>query len=311
MSKKILLSTVTAKDDFSKKYIFKTMNGDATFEASSFYRKELNRYDICISTSAGCNLGCKICECTYSSPSFERNLFAYEIIAQINILINDGIRYIDSDTIVLVVFMGNGDPLANINPIIKSIIETNNLYSKIVTRYGLSTIGVNLKSLDDIAILSINEGIEIRVQLSTLNIDDTIRKSIIPNSSSLSQLVEHLDRYACKTGSLIRYNFPMILGVNNSIDHLEKIVAFIMQNKKCRIVKLSTYNETSCQKYKACSDGNIIDAGNYLRGKGVEVELFFANRDNKLNAACGQLRCSKMLNFDKIVSIPSSNINFV
>jgi len=311
MDRRFLLSTITSEDGLSKKYIFKTMQGDASFEASSFYRAELNRYDLCISTSAGCNLGCKICECTYSSPKFERHLLSHEIIDQILLLLNDGFGYIDSSTIVLVVFMGNGDPLLNINSVIQAISTTNNLYSNIVTRYGLSTIGVNIKSIDNLSVLSIKEKIEVRIQFSALSIDDSIRKSILPRSLLLSEVIEYLDWYGCETGSAIRYNFPMISGINNSVDHLKKIVKFTNKNPDHRIIKLSSYNETSFSKYTACSNDQIIEAGNYLRNQGVKVELFFANRDKRIRGACGQLRCSKKITFNKTVSISHDSANSI
>lgn len=309
MDRKYLLSTVTSKDRFSKKYIFQTMKGDASFEASSFYRMELNRYDLCISTSAGCNLECKICECTYSSPKFERHLSSYEIIDQIIFLLKDGAKHIDQNTMILVVFMGNGDPLLNINSMIQAISATNNIYSNIVTRYGLSTIGVNIKSLSKLAILSDEAKIEIRIQFSTLNIDDSVRKFILPKSSLLSEVIEHLDRYGRETNSAIRYNFPMISGVNDSIEHFDKIVSFANQNPDYRIIKLSSYNETSFSKYTACSDDKIREAGHYLEKNNVRVELFFANRDKRIRGACGQLRKKQKITFNKIISISYSSSN--
>lgn len=72
--------------EVAKKYIFKTKDG-RIFEASSFWQSKLNRYDLCVSSAAGCLRGCKFCECTYKRFGNEGNLFAMEIFYQIKVMI--------------------------------------------------------------------------------------------------------------------------------------------------------------------------------------------------------------------------------
>jgi len=94
----VVLKTETSVQfgETAKKYIFKTKDGK-TFEASSFWQPELNRYDLCISSMSGCLMGCKICECTYQRLGNEGLLSASEIFYQIKVLMDDAVDFIITD----------------------------------------------------------------------------------------------------------------------------------------------------------------------------------------------------------------------
>lgn len=287
---KYIIESSCSDDCFAKKHVFQTIDDDVTFEASSFYRPELNRYDLCISSMAGCLLGCLICQCTYSGAGYERNLSADEMKDQIKFLLEDGEKFINESTMVLVVFMGNGDPFHNLTEVTKAVNLAHKKYSKIITRFGVSTIGINIESVKQLADLSLRESIEIRLQFSTVSMDDAVREKILPNSKPLSEATPYLDWYASTTGTQIRYNFPMIEGINDSTQHLDKLARFIGEEPQLRVVKLSTYNEISENAYRPCSDEVITKSAKYLQDNGVQVDMFFSNQDKNLRASCGQMR---------------------
>lgn len=287
---KYIITSKQSQDYYSKRHIFQTFDDGVTFETCSFYRHEMNRYDLCISSSAGCSLGCSLCQCTYAHAGYERNLSANEMNDQIEFVFEDGRNFINEKTIVLVVFMGNGDPFHNLAEVIEAIKLAHYKYSNLITRFGVSTIGVNIKSVKLLADLSLRENIEVRLQFSTVSIDDAVRKKMLPKSKPLSEAEPYLDWYASVTGTQVRYNFPMIEGINDSSKHLDGIARFIMEKPQLRIVKLSSYNEISEKIYRPCSDAVITKSAEYLRDKGVKVDIFFANRDKQVCASCGQLR---------------------
>jgi len=280
-------------DLYSKKHLFRTTHDNVTFECSSFFRPSLNRYDLCISSTAGCSLGCKICQCSYSAidhERYERTLTSTEIIDQIEFLIEDGRNFLRNDTMVLVGFMGNGDPFNNTEQVLGAIKMAHKKFSKLIYRYGVSTVGINLDSVSLLSDLTLQEDITVWLQFSLVTMDDDKRRDILPKSPSLLQAIPILDLYASKTGTPIRYNFPMIQGLNDALAHLDKIIRFINERPESRMVKLSTYNEISNKEFLPCADIVIENSAHYLRQHGVRVDEFYGNRDKKLRGSCGQLR---------------------
>jgi len=294
MDKSYLITTYRSADSYSKKHVFQAVRDSIVFEASSFFLPKLNRYDLCISSTAGCSLGCKICQCSYSAvrhDQYDRVLTSAEIMDQIDFLLQDGKEFITDDTMVLVGFMGNGDPFNNTVEIVDAIKMSHNQYHNIVYRYGISTIGVNLaKSIDLLTNLSLKEKVIIWLQFSLISTDEDIRKDILPNSPPIIEAVPLLDQYSMQTGNPVRYNFPMIEGINNSTEDLNRIVKFVSGNPQTRMVKLSTYNEISNKIYRPCSDDVIEKSAEYLRKQGVKVDVFYGNRDKEVRGSCGQLR---------------------
>lgn len=285
-----IITSRHAADNYAKKHVFRTIDSNAIFETSSFYLSDVNRYDLCVSSGAGCLLGCKICHSTYSHTDYERNLSYNEITDQIEFSIDNGRNFIDEDTMVVVGFMGNGDPFLNIEAVTKAISLSYRKYPRIITRFDVSTIGINLDSVQQLSDLSLNENIIIWLQYSVISMNEAVRQKILPSSASLNKAKPYLDWYASKTGYPIRYNFPMIKGVNDTIEHLDQIVRFIAAKPRLRMVKISTYNQIPSNQYSPCSDEILIKSADYLRNNGIKVDVFFANQDKELRGSCGQLR---------------------
>lgn len=312
--KSYIIKTNSTNNYYSKKHVFQSIEDKSTFEASSFYRPNMNRYDLCISSSAGCSLGCKICQCTYSKFPYERKLSSIEMIDQIEFLLSDGRNFFDNKTMILITFMGNGEPFLNINEVLKTISFINNKYGKLIYRFGLSTIGVNINAVKEIIDLSLNENITIWLQYSMISMDNNIRHKILPHSPLFTESLPYLDLYALKTGNPTRYNYPIIKDINDSKEHLDQIIQFINEKPKLRMVKISTYNEISEKKFIGVSDEILEEMANYLRDNGVKVDIFYAERSEELKGGCGQMRdtidimeCKSIL--DNKISVFTHNQN--
>ncbi len=297
----------------AKKFIIRAEDG-GIFETASFWRPKINRYDLCVSSMSGCLMGCKICGCTYNVMGNERALLAHELTKQIDLLMDDGKDFIvvskkpsphyigfsgdgenQYNTMVVITFMGNGDPLNNIESVISAVDISHSKYADNITRFGISTIvpkNTNLaNSIKSLLDYCLKEGVEMWMQYSVVSMNEKIRKNLLPNAISLSEAVVYMDKYAHKIGIPTRYNFPMIKGINDSKEHLDEIVKFILEKPLLRMVKLSTYNEIVENKLKACSIEEMKKASEYLKSRGLNrVDLFLANNDKHLSAACGQMR---------------------
>lgn len=299
--------------EYATKYVFKAKDG-RTFEASGFWQPNLNRYDLGISSMSGCLMGCKICECTYKRLGNEGILSSDEIIYQIETIMNDAFKYITVDkkpwlkltdyqfdiknkfnSMVLVSFMGNGDPLGNINNVVDAVKYSNAKYGETISRFGVSTIcpknidiQLSMKKLLD---CEYSIGKEIWLQYSALSMDAKKRRELMPSAISLYKAKKYVDEYARKSGRPSRYNFPMIKGVNNSRKHLDKIGEFISENIKLRNVKISMYNKLENNIFKACSREEVINIKKYLELQNIGlVQYHFPSNSNCIAIACGQLR---------------------
>jgi len=246
---------------------------------------------------AGCFLGCLICETTYSKNRFERLLTHDEISDQIIYTLEDNLKYINPSTMVAVGFMGNGEPFGNIDNVIKAINITHNLYQTKITRYNLSTIGVNLKEgLGKLKEYLSNNDMTIWIQFSLFSLNEQIRNNILPKSLNLDKAIPLLDEFSRFTQSPIRYNIPFIKDINDSIEHLSMLKDFILESPDTRMLKISTYNDIVNKSYLPRDDEFLINVNKYLSSYNVNAELFFANRDNKIQASCGQMRENFMNN---------------
>ena len=274
---------------YAKKYVYRTAD-DILFESSCYFRPTINRFDLCVSTSAGCALGCRICQCTYSAEVYQRELRDQEIIDQIMHMMSVGERYMQNDTVVLVVFMGNGDSFQNIENVLSAISGVHSVFSGKVTRYGISTIGNNIECVNGLSELSLKEKIEIRLQLSVLTVRARDRRKLLPKALDLDCALKYLDIYAEITGTKVRYNFPMIRGLNDGKEHLDAVIKCFAGYNDKRVVRLSNYNEISNMAYQPSLDDIIYASADYLKSGGLDVEIFFSDRDSGISGSCGQMR---------------------
>ncbi len=305
--------TLINEKESVKKFIFKTEDG-RVFEASSFWQPDLNRYDLCVSSMSGCLMGCKICDCTYNRMGNESGLSVDELAKQIEIMIEDARDFIVIDkkpfpwltnykfdtekkynTMVLVSFMGNGDPLCNIKNVIEAIEISCEKYSHLISRFGISTIGpVGIDLADAMQqILRCTKKVkkEIWMQYSVICMDEKKRRELLPGAIPLREAAVFMDEYARDSKRHSRYNFPMIRGINNSKEHLDQIANFISENIDLRAVKLSMYNELSNNVFEPCSKGEVIEAKKYLEKNDLGlIYYYFPESGKKLSAACGQMR---------------------
>ncbi|HEC45543.1 MAG TPA: 23S rRNA (adenine(2503)-C(2))-methyltransferase RlmN, partial [Epsilonproteobacteria bacterium] len=181
------LKTLTVQDsiDGSRKYLFELHDGH-TVEAVLLLMKEKEyhedgsvkhqeRYTVCISSQVGCKVGCAFC--LTAKGGFMRNLTAGEITEQLRMIKKD--NEIDANRRVNIVYMGMGEPLDNLDAVVKSVeifadpegmaiathrqtISTSGLSSKI-EKLGKMELGINLA----ISLHAVDD--ELRQQLMPIN----------------------------------------------------------------------------------------------------------------------------------------------
>lgn len=211
MSLPVLIRQQTSKDGLpndrqgTKKYLWQLQDGT---RIESVLLNHGGHKTACISSQAGCPLGCMFCET--GANGFSRNLTRGEILGQFLMMEKMNGRDINN-----VVFMGMGEPLlneANVFSAVRSLNDKDmrNLGARHIT---ISTSGI-APGIEDLA----DFGIPIRLSLSLHAPNDALRSKLMPINRQypLQKLITSLRRYKERTGERITIEYALIDRVNDS-----------------------------------------------------------------------------------------------
>lgn len=230
----------------------------------------------CVSSQVGCAVNCSFC--ATGKRGFIRNLTYKEIIEQVLTIQRDtGLK------VTNVVFMGQGEPLLNLENVLKAMEIFNENFQIGARRLTVSTAGI---------IPKINELANIEMQ-STLAVslhapNHEIRKQLMPieNKYPMPELKQALKKYVEKTGRRITIEYLLIKDLNDTLESAKQLVQYL-HDLKCNI-NLIPYNPTAKNDYQRPSNNSIMRFKSLLEqsGKKVTVRL---ERGADIDAACGQL----------------------
>ncbi|MCX6795066.1 MAG: 23S rRNA (adenine(2503)-C(2))-methyltransferase RlmN [Candidatus Falkowbacteria bacterium] len=258
-----------------------TLADGETIETVLIRQKEA-RNTVCVSSQAGCPLGCAFC--ATGMNGFSRNLMAEEIVEQVLFWA----RYLKTEgrgeKIDNLVFMGMGEPFLNYVEFIKAVKFLNNpeTFNIGARRLSVSTVGIT-EGIKRLA----GEQLQINLAISLHAAFDNLRQSLIPVAKKypLHEIFRAVDNYITKTGRRVMFEYLMIKGVNDTDKDALELVK--LMKKPLYLVNLIPYNATG--KFKS-SDRERIDAfKKILEDNGVPatVRLSFGS---SIDAACGQLK---------------------
>jgi len=234
---------------------------------------------VCVSCQVGCGRGC--CFCETAKMGLIRNLDVQEIIGQVMAARR---RYAKS--VRNVVFMGMGEPMDNLDAVIKSIHVMNDQRGlDIALRHiSLSTVGV-VRGINRLTEASMP-----RVHLSvSLNAaDNDLRDQLMPvnRSNPLPVLKAALQRYTIDSGTGIMVNYVIMPGVNDSRDCANQLTDWL-SSLKAR-VNLIPLNPGETAAFQVPEENDISLFRQYLIQRGVNAQERYP-RGREVMAACGQL----------------------
>ncbi len=271
----IVEKTVSQKDG-TVKYLF-------ALENDSLIESVLMRYSygnaVCVSTQAGCKMGCTFCASTLDGV--ESNLSTGEILSQVYEIQKDIGERISS-----VVLMGSGEPLDNYNNVIKFIKLINDekglgIGQRHIT---LSTCGL----IEKINML-MDEDLQITLAVSLHAPNDEIRNKIMPISrkNDIDSLLLICKQYSDKTKRRITFEYALIKGINDSEECAIEL-SQRLRNMLCH-VNLIPVNDVKERSYYKSSEETIQKFAEILNSKGIETTVR-RKLGSDINAACGQLR---------------------
>lgn len=284
--------TQQRSSDGTRKWLFDVGQGNAI---ESVFIPEDDRGTLCISSQAGCNVGCRFCSTGHQG--FNRNLTAAEIIGQLWWARHELLKDIDSsrlqagekiaDTRVIsnVVMMGMGEPLLNYDPVVTAVrlMLDDNAYGLSRRRVTVSTSGV-VPMMDR---LSQDCPVALAVSLHAPN--DALRDQLVPLNKKypLAELLAACERYLeFAPRDFITFEYVMLDGVNDSDQHAHELVDLV-RRVHCKL-NLIPFNPFPASGLKRSAAARIKTFSQILSDAGI-VTTVRKTRGDDIDAACGQL----------------------
>jgi 23S rRNA (adenine2503-C2)-methyltransferase len=281
---KIDIVRVLGSHDTTRKFLFRLIDGNliesVLIPASpALYGQRSGRRPICVSTQVGCAYGCKFC--ASGLDGFSRNLRANEIVDQIMAVERESGEKIDN-----VVFMGMGEPLANLDNLMRAIRIINAPWGLGVgaRHITLSTSGLapQIKKLAD-------EPLQIRLAISLHGASDDVRNQIMPINRryNIEMLLSACDYYVSRKKQRLTFEYILIAGVNDA-DAQANLLARHAQRLSAK-VNLIPYNTVTGLPWSRPAQDRQEKFLSILRRHGVAATLR-REKGHDIEAACGQLR---------------------
>lgn len=273
-----LLDTVQRSKDGTVKHLWR-LSDDKLVESVLIPTE--SRLTLCISSQAGCAMGCTFCATGWGG--FDRQLTAGEIVGQYRASRRWACEN-DYGSLSNIVYMGMGEPLANRKAIHPSLTILNHGYGVGARRITVSTVGVIP------GILELAERPEqFRLALSLHAPLPELRCELIPLEKRypLPEVLAALKRFDDGGGKRITFEYTMIDGVNDAPELIEPLGDLALQVRA--FVNLIPFNPIPYQKWGPSTPSRMKEFARRLASRGVSVAVR-ETRGQDIDAACGQLR---------------------
>jgi 23S rRNA (adenine2503-C2)-methyltransferase len=275
---------VLGSEDTTRKFLFRLGDGNliesVLIPASpALYGEKSDRRTICISTQVGCAYGCKFC--ASGLDGFSRNLQPNEIVDQIIAVERESGEQIDN-----IVFMGMGEPLANLDNVMRAIRIINAPWGLGIgaRRITVSTSGLapQIRKLAD-------DRTQIRLAVSLHGANDQVRSQIMPVNRryNVETLLEACDYYVSRKKQRLTFEYILIAGIND----MEEQAHLLARHARRLFAKINLipYNNVEGLTWSRPSRHRQEKFLSILREHGLAATLR-REKGHDIAAACGQLR---------------------
>jgi 23S rRNA (adenine2503-C2)-methyltransferase len=273
--------------DGTIKWLFDVGGGNAV---ESVFIPEDDRGTLCVSSQAGCAVGCRFCSTGHQG--FSRNLSTGEILAQLWFAEHFLRKHLKTNDRVIsnVVMMGMGEPLQNYSalvPALKVMLDDHG-YGLSRRRVTVSTSGV-VPMMDRLA-----EDCPVALAVSLHAPNDALREHLVPLNRKypLAELMDACLRYLpAAPRDFVTFEYCMLDGVNDQPEHARELIELVRrhggQGVPCKI-NLIPFNPFPDSGLR-CSPRPVVQAfADALNGAGI-VTSVRKTRGDDIDAACGQL----------------------
>lgn len=262
--------------DGTVKYLFDVTGGH---RVESVYIPDKDRATLCVSSQAGCRMNCYFC--ATGRNGFKGNLTCADIMNQILSIPPKGSSM---NELTNVVFMGMGEPLDNLEPVIHAIDILTAPWGLAWSpkRITVSTVG-KLSELKELL-----DRTQVHVALSVHSADARQRESMMPAQKAfpVSSVMKLLSGYDFAHQRRLSLEYIMWRNVNDDIAHAQ-MLADLIGDIPCR-VNLIRFHAIPGVELVPSPEEKMINFRSYLNSKGI-ISTIRASRGEDIQAACGML----------------------
>lgn len=264
--------------DGTIKYSFALQDGQ---KIESVLIPEEDRNTLCVSSQAGCAMGCTFC--LTGTMGLKRNLNPAEIVNQV-IYVRDELAEQGHGRVNNLVFMGMGEPLANFDNLVKALELLTDPRGMDFShrRITVSTCGLAPK------IKELGNHAKVNLAISLHAADDETRSRLMPvnDTYKIADLLLACRDFPLPSRRRIMIEYILIKDVNDAVQDARRLIK-ILHGLPCKI-NLLPYNETAALPFQRPARPVIENFQDTLRAAGYTV-LIRDSRGSDISAACGQL----------------------
>jgi 23S rRNA (adenine2503-C2)-methyltransferase len=247
--------------------------------------QQRERHTVCISSQAGCAVGCPFC--ATGELGFSRDLSTAEIVDQVRSAARR--LLVDKHRLTNVVFMGMGEPLLNLDRVLEAVsaLADPDRFGLGARHITVSTSGV-VPGIRRLTAL----GPQFTLAVSLHAARDPLRDVLVPLNRRwpLAEVVDAARDHARVTGRRVSYEVTLIDGVNDTEADAEAM-ANLLRGDLCH-VNLIPMNPVAHTPWTASPMERIERFAGRLRSDGIAVTIR-RNRGQEVGAACGQLAAER------------------
>lgn len=263
---------VSISTDGTKKYLYRTSQNHFI---ESAYIPDGDRATLCISSQAGCRMGCRFC--ATGRQGLQHSLSTNEILNQIGSLP-------ERERLTNVVFMGMGEPLDNLDNLLPALEVLTSAwgFGWSPTRITVSTAGVASR------LERFLDATQVHLAVSLHNPFPHERAEIMPVEKAwpIREVVEILRRYDFTHQRRVSFEYIVMSGLNDSPRHIRELCR-LLDGIKCRI-NLIRFHKIPGSPYFSPDDRAMIAFRDALTAKGIHTTIR-TSRGEDIQAACGLL----------------------
>lgn len=273
--------------DGTKKYLFRISNSEAVQQRSgltsnseavfveSVYIPDNDRATLCVSTQAGCKMGCRFC--MTGTLGFHGHLTAADILNQI-------FSIPDADKLTNIVYMGEGEPMDNLDNVLRSLNAMTNAWGCAWSpkRITVSSVGIT-KGLKRYI-----EESECHLAISLHNPFAIERQEVMPieKVNHLSEVITLLKQYDWSHQRRVSFEYICWGGVNDTPKHANELLR-LLKGLDCRI-NLIRFHAGVDQSFTSSNEQQMEWLRDYLTERGITTTIR-RSRGEDILAACGML----------------------
>ena len=278
----IVEKKLVSSEDGTIKYLMSLVDGECV--ESVFMRYEHGN-TLCISSQAGCRMGCRFCASTLNGRV--RNLTPSEMLGQVAAASHDIGERVDG-----IVMMGIGEPLDNYDNVIRflHLVSDEKGLGIGLRHISLSTCGV----VPGIYALA-KEGLPVTLSVSLHASDDEVRSALMPINRKypIAELLAACRYYFKETGRRVSFEYTLIAEKNDGERDAAALARVIQNGMRCPChVNLILLNEVKETGLRSAGRKNAVRFAEILKQNGVNATIR-RKLGSDIEASCGQLRLNR------------------